>query len=192
MPGVFHPGMFFSSRMLLDHLQTLDLRGKRFLEIGTGSGLIAICAARKGAEVTATDVNPTAVENARSNATRNGVSVTFHVSDVWDRVPPGPFDVIAVNPPYYPRAPDTWASYAWRCGERYEFFDKFFRSLDAFSNPTSRCFMCLSEASPVEQISKIAEAHTFMLRLTISRRVRWEMNFVFDVIHTQAESSDHG
>src|SRR5438445_815740 len=60
-PEVFHPGFFFSTQLLLQHIKELSLGKKRFLELGCGSGLIAITAAGRGAVVTATDINPVAV-----------------------------------------------------------------------------------------------------------------------------------
>ena len=50
------------------------VRGKRILEIGTGTGLVTLCCLRAGAaEVVATDINPVAVANARYNAMLLGV-----------------------------------------------------------------------------------------------------------------------
>ena len=46
-PQVFHPGFFFSTKLLLAYMEGLPLYGKNFLELGAGSGLIAIHAAKK-------------------------------------------------------------------------------------------------------------------------------------------------
>ena len=67
-PEVFHPGFFFSTSILLNLVKQLPLQGKSFLEPGCGSGLISIYAARKGAMVTATDINPVAIEFLKKNA----------------------------------------------------------------------------------------------------------------------------
>ncbi|HTY24762.1 MAG TPA: peptide chain release factor N(5)-glutamine methyltransferase [Desulfomonilaceae bacterium] len=79
----------------------------RVLEIGTGSGAVAVAVAKEnsGAQVLATDINPVAVETARWNAKEAGVeaSVQFVATDLFDSVRPGPcFDVICSNPPYVP------------------------------------------------------------------------------------------
>lgn len=60
-----------------------------------------ILAARQGAEVVATDVNPKAVACARANAERNGVAerITFAVGDLFVRVE-GDFDLIIFDPPF--------------------------------------------------------------------------------------------
>ena len=67
-PEVFHPGFFFSTRLLLKLYQTIAIAGKSFLEPGCGSGLISIYAAKKGAIVTATDINPVAIEFLKKNS----------------------------------------------------------------------------------------------------------------------------
>jgi release factor glutamine methyltransferase len=75
--------------------------GERVLDMGTGSGVSALLAARKGAEVVAVDVNPTAVVCARQNAERNAVAtrITFRVGDIFDGVE-GNFDLIVFDPPF--------------------------------------------------------------------------------------------
>ncbi|MYM85736.1 peptide chain release factor N(5)-glutamine methyltransferase [Rugamonas sp. FT82W] len=75
----------------------------RVLDMGTGSGAIAVALAhtRRDAAVTALDVSPDALAVARRNAAANGAQVNFLQSD-WYTALQGqpPFDVIASNPPY--------------------------------------------------------------------------------------------
>jgi ribosomal protein L11 methylase PrmA len=71
-PTVFHPRYFISSERFAEFIDTLDLNGKQVIDVGTGTGILAIAAARAGAErVIATDINPNAAlsvpENARGN-----------------------------------------------------------------------------------------------------------------------------
>ena len=62
------------ARFVLDHPE--QIAGRNVLDIGTGSGLVAIAAARAGARrVTAIDRDPLALEAARNNASLNGVSI---------------------------------------------------------------------------------------------------------------------
>lgn len=79
----------------------------RILDVGTGSGCIAVTVAvnRPDALVTAVDVSPAAIEVARANAVRHNVSerVRFVESDLFAALDgEEPFDVIASNPPYVP------------------------------------------------------------------------------------------
>ncbi|SDL48196.1 release factor glutamine methyltransferase [Nonomuraea maritima] len=75
--------------------------GDRVLDMGTGSGVNAVLAASKAAEVLAVDVSPAAVEAARRNAARNGVAdrVEVRLSDVFSAVD-GRFDLIVFDPPF--------------------------------------------------------------------------------------------
>jgi release factor glutamine methyltransferase len=72
-------------------------------DVGTGSGCVAISVAQghAGCSVTATDISGRALDVARRNAAKHGVSdrVTFIETSYLDGIP-GPFDVITANPPY--------------------------------------------------------------------------------------------
>jgi ribosomal protein L11 methyltransferase len=70
--------------------------GAAVLDVGTGSGLLAIAAAKLGAaRVVANDVDPVAVEVARENAARNGARVEITAAPAGEI--PGPFDVVVAN-----------------------------------------------------------------------------------------------
>ena len=80
----------------------------RILDIGTGSGCLAVAVARhhKTAKVTAVDISPEALAVASSNAGRNriGERIRFLQGDLYGPLPSGErFDFILSNPPYIPR-----------------------------------------------------------------------------------------
>ena len=82
-----------------------DQKNIRFLDIGTGSGCIAVCLAKKlpGANVSALDVSESALQVARSNAERNQVDIHFICHDILDTMVSGAlsiYDCIISNPPY--------------------------------------------------------------------------------------------
>lgn len=83
-------------------------RHMRVLDIGTGSGCIAVTMAVRlaGAQVTAVDISEKALDVARRNAARNGVQVEFAVCDILSPGADiaGNFDVIMSNPPYVCRS----------------------------------------------------------------------------------------
>jgi SAM-dependent methyltransferase len=73
-PTVFHPSVFLSSEYFAEYLDGLDLSGKSVADIGTGSGILALAAARAGATaVLALDINPNAALSALENAHANGL-----------------------------------------------------------------------------------------------------------------------
>src|ERR1041384_827766 len=82
-PEVFNPVYFLSTPVFIDYLSTVAVAGKRLLDMGTGSGMVGIFAAGRGARVTACDINPRAVALADQNARRNGVEMEVVASDLF-------------------------------------------------------------------------------------------------------------
>jgi len=83
-------------------------RLRRVLDVGTGSGCLAIATAVywPGVTVDAVDISPPALTLARKNAVRHGVSERVEIieSDLLDCLPDRRYDVILANPPYVPTA----------------------------------------------------------------------------------------
>jgi SAM-dependent methyltransferase len=81
--------------------------GKRVLDAGTGTGVLAVLLARRGAEVVATDLSPEAVGCARDNVTRLGVGERVRVvqADLFPEQPGAPLDLAVSNPPWIPGTP---------------------------------------------------------------------------------------
>jgi len=89
------------TEMLVDRV--LELKPRRLLDLGTGSGCIAVaCAVNlKGCDVTATDISGKALAVAQENALRHGARIRFLEGDLYRPLPAGErFGVIASNPPY--------------------------------------------------------------------------------------------
>lgn len=74
----------------------------RVLDVGTGSGAIALAVAGEhpGARVTAIDASGGALEVAGANATRTGIAIELREWDLFTGLPPGPWDLVVSNPPY--------------------------------------------------------------------------------------------
>ncbi len=110
------------TELLIDMVRSLGVDGKNVLDLCTGSGAIAIAAARRGAaEVTAVDASADAVAYARRAAVTAGVSITVEHGDLTRHV--GEYDVVTCNPPYVPTPPvddpryhPAGPSHAWDAG----------------------------------------------------------------------------
>ncbi len=76
----------------------------RVLDVGTGSGAIALSIADEhhGARVTGIDASPDALALARENASGTGVDVELLAHDLFDGLPAGPWELVVSNPPYVP------------------------------------------------------------------------------------------
>ena len=107
LPGVFSP---ISDTWLLAGALAEEVGAGRcsVLDVCTGSGALAVTAARRGAEaVTAVDVSRRAVLTTRLNARLNGVRVRAVRSDLFAALGAARFDVIVSNPPYVPAPSDA-------------------------------------------------------------------------------------
>lgn len=97
-PGrAFGSGSHPTTHLLLKVLAESIKGGETLLDVGCGSGVLAIAAARLGAQVTATDIAPEAIKATEANAKRNHVETTVHVTDTPINQLPGTFDVIVAN-----------------------------------------------------------------------------------------------
>jgi release factor glutamine methyltransferase len=171
-PGVFHPGFFFSTRFILDFLASQNLDGKKLLDLGCGSGIISIYSQRRGASVTAVDINQKAVRNTIENSIKNEVKISAFVSDLFGSIPQTLFDWIVINPPYYPADPKTEEENAWNCGKNHEYFEKLFTGLGNYITAESKVLMILSEVCDLKTIFEIASSKSFFFE-KISQKKVW-------------------
>jgi methylase of polypeptide subunit release factors len=92
-PEVFNPVVFFSSQWFATEVARLVVQGKVFIEVGCGTGIVSIKAAKENPAlvVYATDINPMAAETTKLNAATNDVGdrITTYCGDVFDSLPVG-------------------------------------------------------------------------------------------------------
>lgn len=103
LPLHLDPGMAFgtgthpTTALCMRQLEGIVKEGARVLDVGTGSGILAIAAARLGAdEVHAIDIDGVAVEVARENAAKNGVTISLAQGELA-QVEEGGYDVVIAN-----------------------------------------------------------------------------------------------
>lgn len=181
MPGVFHPGFFFSTKLLIKCISKYNLKDKTFLELGAGSGLISIYCAMQNAMVTATDINPTAIKNIIKNAELNNVKLDVIESDMFDRIEIRKFDYIIINPPYFPKNPKNEEELAWFCGNDFQYFKKLFSQLKYYKTEATIVLMILSEDCDLQQITSIANKNHFSMNIVFQKKVFREANYIYTI-----------
>jgi release factor glutamine methyltransferase len=186
-PGVFHPGFFFSTKFLVDFVNSLELKNKTFCEPGTGSGLVSLSALKKGARVTAFDINPSSVKNCRENFVRNKFLFDqefffeVYLSDLFDSVSTQAFDYIVVNPPYFFSNPIDDVGKAWYAGANGEYFEKLFQQINAYIHHDSKVYMILGDNCEIDRIENIAKKYGLTFSLVKSKKIWWEKNYIFKI-----------
>jgi len=154
-PTVFHPRFFFSSKILGRYIDQIPLSAKHFLEIGSGSGLISLIAARRGATVLSVDINPVAVGCTRTNAENNNLShkVTTVESNLFHAVArDSRFDYIVWNPPFFPEEAHNDGEMAWKAGRGYRVLGEFAREAVSFLAPDGKLIIILSSQCNPDEI----------------------------------------
>jgi HemK-related putative methylase len=159
LPEVFNPVLLRTGEFMVRELARVDLPEQaRALDLGTGSGVGAVFSARRGAVVTAVDINPEAVRCARMNALLNGLEdkVTVFEGDLFSPLAEGErFDLILFNPPFHRGRPDNGLDHAWR-GE--DVFERFAAGLRERLRPKGQALVVLSsDGDGHELVALLAE-----------------------------------
>ncbi|PKL71223.1 MAG: methyltransferase, partial [Methanobacteriales archaeon HGW-Methanobacteriales-2] len=137
-------------------------RRDRVLEIGTGTGIIAIIVSRKCSTVIATDINPQAIDCTAKNIIANkAYNVELRKGDLFEPVPDEKFDLILFNTPYLPTSEeerfDDELDAAWDGGEDgRKVIDRFLSDVKGHLNPGGRVQLVQSSLSDInETIEKL-------------------------------------
>lgn len=142
LPGVFDPSRGEGSQLMLRCKE--HFAGCNVLDMGTGSGALAILAAETSDRVVAVDVNPTAVACAKLNCSRLDLDRKIEVreGDLFEPVAGNErFDLILFNPPFLEGKPKSLPDRAM-FDEDYSSLTQFFRSAPGFLTATGRVLIC--------------------------------------------------
>ena len=178
-PGVFSPKNTVSTKVFLDFISGLNVNQKQVLELGCGSGIISIFSAKKGANVTASDINKTALKSLNKTAIQQGLTIKTVYSNLFENLNKDQFDFIFINPPYYPKQPKNEEEKAWFCGEDFEYFENLFHQLVGLDTNKASAMMILSDACEIEMIQKIAKKNGFRLMQKHQIELTFEINTIY-------------
>jgi release factor glutamine methyltransferase len=169
-PTVFHPRYFGSSAILARFVSSLNLEETLFLDVGCGSGIVAMCAARAGARVTAVDINPEAVRCTLANAERHALKINAQTGDLFSSLGSARFDSIAWNPPFLPGTPATLAEAAFYGGPRFDVIRRFVDAVGNHMNQNASVYTILSADIGIPSIEEMFRNRGFIVSRVLSKR----------------------
>lgn len=179
--GVYEPAD--DTFMLCDHLAIKP--DERFLEIGTGCGLIAIVAAKAGAQVVAVDKSNQAVQNARENVTLHKLHHLIEVrqGNFFEPInPQEKFSLLAFNPPYLPSTKEDLAyDSAWSGGATgHEVTEEFLSQCTKHLVSAGRLLLIQSSLSLPTQTLAVLEDYFQIVRVKAEKPFFFERLFLFE------------
>jgi release factor glutamine methyltransferase len=184
-PTVFHPRFFVSSERFAAFIDGLDLRGKRVIDVGTGTGILALAAARAGADsVVAADINPNASLNAEENARANGFGgrVAGLCSNLLAALAPRPlFDVILSSPPKHAGEPRDLTDRGWHAGPAFRDVAALFDQARERLKPGGRLYVMVSSDSDLDLFGKLIDKAGFRAKLAHEYSIFIESFIIYEL-----------
>lgn len=159
------------------------VKDKSVMEIGCGSGLIGLCCLKAGAQkVVVTDVNKTAITNAKFNATWLGLNsddkpkfearlVQLDDSGAFSTLQPDEkFDLIISNPPWVNQKPETIDEYALY-DENFNLMRTLFDGIEKRLKPGGRVWLAYGCVDAIRTMKKMAEQRNFHFEILDDRKL---------------------
>ena len=168
-----HPKVYKPAEDTFLLLENLEIeRRDKVLEIGTGTGIIAIKASKKSRMVVATDINPHAIKCATKNIiTNKSYNIELRQGNLFEPVKDEKFNLILFNTPYLPTSDDEKINdelnAAWDGGvDGRMLIDQFIDCLPLFINPEGKVQMVQSSLSDMNMTLKKMKDLGFQVSIT--------------------------
>lgn len=197
LPDVFNPVLFRTGEFLARALTSIPILSQEnhgaplVLDLGCGSGIGAVFAARLGAHVIATDLDPEAIRCARINAILNRVDdkIEIRCGQLFEPVKNERFDLVLFNPPFYRGQPKDNFDLAWR-GEMV--FERFATGLAGHLTPKGQALIVLSTDGEGQTLRNGLESGGFGVQAMARRDFGNEVITVYQVsrFDRQLENND--
>ncbi len=154
----------------------------KVLDIGTGSGILAITAAKKREvkSVVAADVNNDALKFAATTAAKEGVKrkIKFAKSDLFSNIT-GKFDTIVFNPPYLPQDKGITDAAIYGGKHGYEILERFLNSCVSYLNKNGIILIVFSSRTNKQKVDGIIEANCLEFEELQQKRIFFETLYAY-------------
>lgn len=177
--NVFNPKFYYTSEFMARHI--IVSPQDSVLDVGTGSGILAITAGQRASSVVAVDINPEAVSFARRNVKAHGLEevITVMEGDLFSPLEPRHgFNVILFTPPYLEGKPDTVFDQSLFDHDK-ELIKRFFKEAKRYLKPGGYVQMLYSSIADPEKALKITADLGWNHKLVASQKTGTEKFFIY-------------
>ena len=173
--GVYEPGE--DTYLILDNI---NIRNQgNALDVGTGSGIIAIWLAKRGYNVVATDISDIALKCAKFNAKMNNVQLSLVKCDLASAIK-GKFDIVTFNPPYLPFKDDIPEEVWWFGGK--SVIERFLkRDLPRILSPKGSAYLVYSSLTDMNDVNEILPKRFKAIEIA-KKRMMFEELYLVEVL----------
>lgn len=159
--------------------------GDSVLDMGCGSGILGLVAAKKAKTVTAVDMNPEAVELTQENTELNSIeNIKTKESDLFDNIEKR-FDLIFFNSPYLPtekKEEKIKGSEQWSGGkEGIDVIEPFLKEVKNHLKRNGRILLLISSLTGKEEVEKIITNNGFTSQTIDKKKIDWEKLIVLRI-----------
>jgi len=182
---VLHEGVYMPRED--SHLTVKTLKGKipkdaKVLDVGSGSGILAMFAAKSAKEVVAVDINPAAVECTKENAEKNEIeNLKVLESDLFQNVE-GKYDIIIFNAPYLPVEDEGMEAKAWSGGPTgRRQIERFMGQVSPHLTDKGKIYLVISSLTGLQATRELIQNHAFTSKVLTQEKLPWELIYVLEI-----------
>ncbi len=159
-------------------------KGKEYvLDMGTGSGILALEAAKKAKEVLAADINKKVIENLKNKINKNKIrNIEVVHSDLFKNIKKSNknrFDVIIFNPPYLPQDRGIKDKTIYGGKKGYELIQRFFDNVNDYLKDKGIILMVFSSITNKNKVDEIINNSCFEFKELKQKHIFFETLYVY-------------
>ena len=173
LPDVFNPTLFVTGELFIRAIKK-EMEGEEgkgeamtVLDMGVGSGVLSIAAARCGGSITAVDLNTSAVRCTCINALLNDVPMDVRRSDLFQALSGEKFDLILFSPPLFRGTPKDNLHMAFYSDGA---VDRFLQQLTDHLTPDGRALLLISDMAHFHQFDRLLQQNDLLCETVVERR----------------------
>ncbi|MAG77883.1 hypothetical protein CL616_00800 [archaeon] len=181
-PGV-HAGLWTDTQLLGKALNKIVKKDDKVLDLGTGTGIHAILAAKVTENVTAIDFNEKSIKNAKENFVKNGVSEKINLieSDGFSKLQGKKFDIISINPPFRWFKPKDILDAASN-DENYVFLNRFLSEAKHHLTDNGRILLVFANTADIGYLQYLFGLYRYEVKVVEEEKPdEWRIYRVFEL-----------